>query len=315
MKNIPLLFFAFIFIGCQQEPLQEVAEQTFHYNHEIFEDSKLPPRATFFSFENKTIKEKENSKRFVSLNGEWKFHWVKDPKQRPSTFQNNNYDDSNWTTIPVPANWEVEGFGNPIYLDERYPFTTKWPDAPTDYNPVGTYRKFIDIDSEFLSEDVILHFAGAKSAMYLYINGTYVGYSQGSKTPAEFNITNYLKKGKNLIALQMFRWSDASYLESQDMLRMSGIEREVYLFTRPKIHVSDFHANTNLDNTFSNGVFKGTVSINNETDESISKKISVEIFDGEKSIFITSENVEIQANSINEFKADAIINEFKPCLL
>ena len=312
MKKIPLLFFAFIFIGCQQEPLQEVAEQTFHYNHEIFEDSKLPPRATFFSFENKTIKEKENSKRFVSLNGEWKFHWVKDPKQRPSTFQNNNYDDSNWTTIPVPANWEVEGFGNPIYLDERYPFTTKWPDAPTDYNPVGTYRKFIDIDSEFLSEDVILHFAGAKSAMYLYINGTYVGYSQGSKTPAEFNITNYLKKGKNLIALQMFRWSDASYLESQDMLRMSGIEREVYLFTRPKIHVSDFHANTNLDNTFSNGVFKGTVSINNETDESISKKISVEIFDGEKSIFITSENVEIQANSINEFKADAIINEVKP---
>jgi len=312
MKKITLLFFTFILIGCKQEPLQIATEQTFHYNHEIFEDNKLPPRATFFLFENETIKEKEDSKRFVSLNGEWKFHWVKDPKQRPSTFQNANYDDSNWTTIPVPANWEVEGFGKPIYLDERYPFKTKWPNAPTDYNPVGTYRKFIDIDSEFLSEDVILHFAGVKSAMYVYINGSYVGYSQGSKTPAEFNITNYLKKGKNLIALQMFRWSDASYLESQDMLRISGIEREVYLYTRPKVYISDFHADTNLDNTYSNGIFKGTVSIKNKTDETISKILSVEILDGENSIFKTSEDVEVSANSIKEFNANTIINDVKP---
>lgn len=310
-KNIFLIPFLLIF-GCKQEPLQIVTEQTFHYNHEIFEDNKLPPRASFFSFENESIKEKEDSKRFVSLNGEWKFHWVNDPKQRPTTFQNINYDDSEWTTIPVPANWEVEGFGKPIYLDERYPFTTKWPDAPADYNPVGTYRKFIDIDSEFLSEDVILHFAGAKSAMYVYINGSYVGYSQGSKTPAEFNITNYLKKGKNLIALQMFRWSDASYLESQDMLRMSGIEREVYLYSRPKVYVSDFHANTNLDNTYSNGIFKGTVSIKNDTDETISKNISVEILNGENSIFKTSEDIEIPANSIKEFNTNTIINEVKP---
>ena len=130
--------------------------------------------------------------------------------------------------------------------------------------------------------------AGVKSAMYVYINGSYVGYSQGSKTPAEFNITNYLKKGKNLIALQMFRWSDASYLESQDMLRISGIEREVYLYTRPKVYISDFHADTNLDNTYSHGIFKGTVSIKNKTDETISKILSVEILDGENSIFKTS---------------------------
>ena len=113
-------------------------------------------------------------------------------------------------------------------MDERYPFKVKWPDAPTDYNPVGTYRKEITLSNEFLSEDVILKFAAAKFAMYVYVNAKYVGYSQGSKTPAEFNISEYLKKGKILIALQLFRWSDASYLESQDMFRMSGIERDVF---------------------------------------------------------------------------------------
>ena len=307
MKKIIFLFFTLIVLGCKQEPLQVVDEQTYHYNHEIFEDHKIAPRASFFAFESPDISEKENSKRFLSLNGEWRFNWVKDPKQRPTTFQNIDYDDSEWTNIPVPANWEVEGYGHPIYLDERYPFTTKWPDAPADYNPVGTYRKTIELDREFLKEDVILHFAGAKSAMYVYINGKYVGYSQGSKLPAEFNISDYLKEGKNLIALQMFRWSDASYLESQDMLRMSGVEREVYLYSRPKVHVSDFYANTNLDNSYTNGVFKGTVSLTNTTDGAVSKTISIEILDGKNSVFKTSETIEIQANSTKEFNTNTII--------
>ncbi len=307
MKKIIFLFFTLIVLGCKQEPLQVVAEQTYHYNHEIFEDHKIAPRASFFAFESPDISEKENSKRFLSLNGEWRFNWVKDPKQRPRTFQNIDYDDSEWTNIPVPANWEVEGYDHPIYLDERYPFTTKWPDAPADYNPVGTYRKTIELDREFLKEDVILHFAGAKSAMYVYINGEYVGYSQGSKLPAEFNISDYLKEGNNLIALQMFRWSDASYLESQDMLRMSGVEREVYLYSRPKVHVSDFYANTNLDNSYTNGVFKGTVSLTNTTDGTVSKTISIEILDGKNSVFKTSEKIEIQVNSTKEFNTNTII--------
>ncbi len=311
MKKIITLFLILLVLACKQEPLPVVATQTFHYNHEIFEDHKLAPRATFFAFENANIQEKEHSKRFLSLNGDWKFSWVKDPKQRPTTFQNIAYDDYEWTNIPVPANWEVEGFGKPIYLDERYPFTTKWPDAPTDYNPVGTYRKVIELDSEFLSEDVILHFAAAKSAMYVYVNGDYIGYSQGSKTPAEFNITKNLKKGKNLIALQMFRWSDASYLESQDMLRMSGIERDVYLYARPKVHISDFHANTTLDDSYSNGIFKGTVSITNDTNERVSKTISIEILDDEKSFFKTSESVEIPANTTKEFSPSTIIKKVK----
>ena len=312
MKKIILLFSVLITLSCRQELFKEVPAQTFHYNHQKCEDHKLPPRASSFAFENLDVFEKEASKRFLGLNGDWKFYFVKDPKQRPTTFQNVNYDDSQWDTIPVPANWEVEGYDHPIYLDERYPFTTKWPDAPTDYNPVGTYRKTISLTEDFLSEDVILHFAGAKSAMYVYVNGDYVGYSQGSKTPAEFEISNYLHKGKNLIALQMFRWSDASYLESQDMLRMSGIEREVYLYSRPKVFVSDFYAETNLDSTYSNGIFKGTVTIVNSTNQNVSRTVSIELLENGKSMFNSSAKIDIPALNTIKFNDKTVIENIKP---
>ena len=307
IKTILIVSLFSLFFSCKQEQLKPITQQENHFNHQIFEENKLAPRASFFAFESPNISKKENSNRFFNLNGNWKFNWVKDPKKRPTTFQNIEFDDSDWKTIPVPANWEVEGFGNPIYLDERYPFTTKWPNAPTDYNPVGTYRKEINLSKKYLSEDIILHFAGAKSAMYIYINGEYVGYSQGSKTPAEFNITKYLKEGNNLIALQLFRWSDASYLESQDMLRMSGIERDVYLYSRPKVFISDYHAQTTLDDSYKNGIFNGTISIKNDTEKELSKKITVSL----NNEFNISENVTISANSTLDFKVDEIIKNVK----
>ena len=273
------LFSTILLIGCKQEPLSEISAQIFHYNHQIVEEHKLAPRASFFNFESPDISEKENSNRFLNLNGDWKFNWVKDPKQRPTTFQNTDFDDSSWTTIPVPANWEVEGFGHPIYLDERYPFTTKWPEAPSDYNPVGTYRKKINLTKEYLSEDIVLHFAGVKSAMYVYVNGSYVGYSQGSKTPAEFNITSFLHECNNLIALQLFRWSDASYLESQDMLRMSGIERDVYLYAQPKVALRDYFVTADLDSVFKDGVLDIDVSLFNYNQRNSRGTVSVLLSD------------------------------------
>ncbi|WP_222982416.1 glycoside hydrolase family 2 TIM barrel-domain containing protein [Flagellimonas meishanensis] len=311
MRYIFLSFLLCLALSCKKEYLTEVAEQTYHYNHEIFEENKLPPRASFFGLESFEKEDMEDSKRYMSLNGDWKFYFVKDPKQRPTTFQNVAFDDSDWDTIPVPANWEVEGYDHPIYLDERYPFDTKWPNAPEDYNPVGTYRKVIELSEEFLKEDVILHFAGAKSAMYVYVNGRYVGYSQGSKTPAEFNISEYLNPGKNLIALQMFRWSDASYLESQDMLRMSGIERDVYLYAQPKVFVSDYHAYTNLDDDYVDGIFKGTVKIANQSKENVSRNIVLELFDGSESIHKQTLEAEIPADSIKEVVFEHLINSVR----
>jgi beta-galactosidase len=306
-KILILCCFVSVFTNCKQKDLSPIKAQNNHYNHQIFEENKLAPRASFFAFENSDISDKENSKRFLNLNGNWKFNWVKDPKSRPTTFQNIDFDDADWKTIPVPANWEVEGYGYPIYLDERYPFNTKWPDSPTDYNPVGTYRKEINLTKEFLSQDIVLHFAGTKSAMYVYINGTYIGYSQGSKTPAEFNITNYLKEGKNLIALQMYRWSDASYLESQDMLRMSGIERDVYLYSRPKVFISDYHAKTTLDDSYTNGIFNGTISITNDTDKEVSKELTVILQDN----FRGTQNLKIPANSTINFNVNKTIKNVK----
>ena len=142
--------------------------------------------------------------------------------------------------------------------------------------------------------------------MYVYVNGSYVGYSQGSKTPAKFNITPYVKGGENLIALQMFRWSDASYLESQDMLRMSGIERDVYLYTRPKVFISDYNAWADLDDSYSDGIFKGTVAVTNSSNTAVIRNISMELLNGDTSIYKAIKKLEIKSNVTKEFK----VNEF-----
>ena len=305
-----IVFLLIAFTSCKQTDLP-VAEQINHYNHKIFEENKLPPRATFFASESPEIETAEDSRRYMNLNGAWKFNFVKDPKKRPVKFQNTIFDDSQWKTISVPANWEVEGYDHPIYLDERYPFETKWPDAPADYNPVGTYRKEITLTKAFVSEDIILHFAGAKSAMYVYINGKYVGYSQGSKTPAEFNITPFVSEGKNLIALQMFRWSDASYLESQDMLRMSGIERDVYLYSRPRVYISDYTSYANLDDTYSDGVYKGAVSITNTSYATAIRNVALEIFDGETSVYKATRKLELKPNATQVVEVKEYIKNVK----
>jgi len=182
--------------------------------------------------------------------------------------------------------------------------------VPQDYNPVGTYRKVVDLDSEFLSEDVILHFEAIK-AVYIYVNGQYAGYAQGSKTSSEFNISKYLNNGRNLIALQMYRWTDACYLESQDMLRMSGIERDVYLYTRPKIYIEDYYTSTTLDDNYDKGIFNGRVTILNESDQDAKRNVFLEILKGETSIYNINENLSIDANSKVNFNANYIIEKVK----
>ncbi len=306
-----LSVFLVVLMACSKKPLPEVGAQVNHFNHKIVEVNKLHPRATFFAFEGAKIMAKEASRRYYNLNGDWKFHFVKNPKERPTTFHNSTFDDSDWHTIPVPANWEVEGYDYPIYLDERYPFDTKWPNAPTEYNPVGTYRKEVTLTKAFLSEDIILHFEGVKSAMYVYVNGDYVGYSQGSKTPAEFNITPYVSEGKNIIALQLFRWSDASYLESQDMLRMSGIERDVYLYTQPKVFISDYTTQSSLDNSYVDGLFNTTVFVTNTTDKTAIRQVSIALKDDTTTIYKAKKNLKIPANSNIEFNTNTRIDNIK----
>ena len=225
-------------------------------DHTVFGINKLDPHASLFPYASREAAladERAASPNYLLLNGHWAFDWQRSPQDRPEGFERPDYDDSAWSTIPVPGNWEVEGYGYPIYLDERYPFTTTWPDVPGDYNPIGSYRKAFERPEHWQDRQVILHVGAAKSSLDVWLNGEKVGFSQGAKTPAEFDITRFLRPGSNLLAFQIRRWTDASYLESQDMLRISGIERDVFLFATPRQHIFDFHAKPTLDPSFTAG--------------------------------------------------------------
>ena len=178
----------------------------------------------------------DQSSWYLSLNGKWKFYFVEDPSKRPVDFYKENFNANDWKEIDVPSNWEIQGYGMPIYVNTHYEWTYNPdpPHVPHDINPVGSYRLYFDLPKKWEGRQVFLHFGSAKSALYLWINGQQVGFSEDGKTPAEFNITPYIRKGKNLIAAQIFRWSAGSFLECQDMWRISGIERGVFLFSAPE---------------------------------------------------------------------------------
>lgn len=198
--------------------------------------------------------------RTLSLDGQWKFNWVPTPEERPETFYRSDFDDSGWISFPVPANWEVNGFGTPIYVSAGYPFkidppyVTKEPkESYTTFrerNPVGSYRRTFQLPEEWEKKQIFLHFEGVQSAFYVWVNGEKVGYSQGSMEPSEFRITPWLKKGENLIAVEVYKYSDGSYLEDQDMWRFGGIHRAVYLYATEDIRIQDFGVRTVLDEDY-----------------------------------------------------------------
>lgn len=258
-------------------------------NHQVFAINKEAPHATLFPYQSiyeSLTNIKEQSNNFLLLNGLWKFDWQRSPKNKPLGFEKLNFNDENWSQIPVPGNWETEGFGYPIYLDERFPFATTWPDAPKDYNPVGSYRKAFTLPSSWKNKQVFLHVGAAKSSLDVWLNGEKVGFSQGSKTPAEFDITAYLKADENLLAFQILRWTDASYLESQDMLRISGIERDVYLYATPKQHVFDFHAKPTLNSDFTKGTLSLDIDLKNFNDKRSKQRIEVQLLDPRKNMAV-----------------------------
>ena len=202
------------------------------------------PLATVASALNDDIEPSTPFKK--SLNGIWKISWCGNPALRPMNFWNTDFDDSEWFTIDVPSCVEMRGFGSPGYTNTRYPHAKKWPkildnDTQTDdYNPVSSYRRTFTVPAEWRGREVFLRFDGVYSAYYVWVNGKKVGYAEDSKLPSEFNITKYLKPGENLLAVEVYRWCDGSYLEDQDMFRFSGIFRDVTLFSTPKVRLDDF---------------------------------------------------------------------------
>jgi beta-galactosidase len=221
----------------------------------------------------------EQSPFYVSLSGLWKFNWVRKPVDRPMNFYKDDFDVSQWDDINVPANWELQGYGVPIYTDVDYPFPANPPYIPHDYNPVGSYRRSFTVPDTWKDRQVFLHFGGVKSAMYVWVNGSAVGYSQGSKTPAEFNITSHVRDGENNLAVEVYRWSDGAYLEDQDYWKISGIERDVFLFSTPNVMIRDFFSVGNLDESYADGRLEVTVEVDNHRRRTVEKHvIQMELF-------------------------------------
>ena len=226
-------------VGCVQTTSTIISQSARDWeNEQVVQYNRQPVHATLIPYPNEEMAllcDREASPYRLSLNGPWKFHWSRRPEERPVEFFQSDYSVKLWDTIPVPSNWQMEGYGVPIYTSSQYPFKVDPPRVTgepekdwTSYahrNPVGSYRRTFNLPKAWSERRVFLHFAGVKSAFYVWLNGTSVGYSQGSMTPAEFDVTPYVREGENMIAVEGYRWSDGSYLEDQDIWRFSGIYR------------------------------------------------------------------------------------------
>jgi len=216
-----------------------------------------------------------------TLDGQWKFHYVPNADERPTDFFRTDYDDSGWDSIPVPGNWELNGYGVPVYVNTTNDFdNSQLPKVPVKGNAVGSYRKWVEIDKVFEDLQIFLNIGGAKSCFYLWVNGEFVGYSEDAKTNSEFDITRFVKFGeRNLITLQVFKWSDGSYFECQDFWRLSGIERNITLYAQPKTHILDYKVIADLDSTYKNGVLDVEVTVENLEKQNTNWELQLRIDD------------------------------------
>lgn len=285
-------------------------------NPKVFAINKEKPHASFYSYTNKKdalLFDRNEAKFFKLLNGYWKFNWVKQTKHRPVGFFKPDYDVSTWDTIKVPSNWELEGYGIPVYVNTSYPFAMKNPQPPFipgEWSPVGSYRRSFTIDETWKEKRVYIHFGAVKSAFYLWVNGQKVGYSQGSKLPAEFELSNYLQEGINTLAIEVYRWSDGSYLECQDFWRLSGIERDVYLYATHDVRIKDFHFKTDLDAAYIDADFRVEVEL--EAGQSNDHcRVEVLLQDGNKTLFQSDKLVEINDKTGKIIFTDRVTNPLK----
>ena len=251
------------------------------------------PRTAFMTYNNKqdalSLKY-ENSKYYKLLNGTWKFYFVDAYARLPNNITDPSVNVSGWNDVKVPGNWEVQGFGIPLYTNHGYEFKPRNPTPPLlpEENPVGVYRCDIEIPDDWMERDIFLHIGGVKSGAYVYINGTEAGYSTDSKNPAEYRINEYVKPGKNVLTLKVFRWSVGSYLECQDFFRISGIERDVFLWSQPKTSIRDFRVVSTLDDTYRNGIFKLAVDVRNTSNVSSVVTVAFELLDWQGASVVSS---------------------------
>lgn len=280
--------------------------QSFHewQDPEVNAVNRAPMHTNYFAYESADAAArgaKEQSSNFMTLNGTWKFFWVQDADSRPTDFWKVGYNDKGWSDMSVPGVWELNGYGDPIYVNTGYAWRNQFksnpPQVPTQNNHVGSYRREITVPANWGGKEIIAHFGSVTSNIYLWVNGRYVGYSEDSKLEAEFNLTPYLKPGqKNLIAFQVFRWCDGTYLEDQDFFRYSGVGRDCYLYARNKKRIEDIRVTPDLDANYQNGSLrvalslKGSGNVNLELLDAAGKTVVTETAHGSGTVVMNIEN-------------------------
>ncbi len=283
MKLQYVLLVALAFASCSKRNLSDWE------NPRMIGQNKEPGHVTLIPYNNVNDAlsfQREHADNFMLLNGDWKFKWVPDERKAPKNFFKEDFDVNDWDSINVPSNWQLKGYGIPIYTNVKYPFPKDPPYIKKD-NPVGSYRTEFNIPEGWREKQVFIHFDGVQSAFYLWINGEKVGYSEGSMTPAEFNITKYIKQGKNMLAVKVYRWCDGSYLEDQDFWRLSGIYRDVYIMATPNTHIRDFFVTTDLDSNYHDALLEVKTNVRNYSQETIENyKVRVTLYNNnEEGVF------------------------------
>jgi beta-galactosidase len=309
-------------------------------NPAVLSINREAPNASLISFadENSALEAiKDNSPNYKTLDGLWKFFWVKAPNQRPFWFFKDDYDTRDWKDTKVPSNWQMQGYDIPVYTNIPYPFweyedifnsknegTTDVPTNPQsgdsknpqlintsykykkeppyiphDWNPVGSYKRYFTVPSEWKNKEIFLHFGAVSSAFYVWVNEKLVGYSEDSKVPAEFDITSYLKNGKNSVSVEVYRWSDGSYLEDQDFWRLSGIQRSVFLHARPKTYIKDFYATGDLTNDYNDGDLNVDVLLKSKIKAENNFIIDASLYDQGKKLFTESKDVKMGDSTVS----------------
>ncbi|PWE01361.1 glycoside hydrolase family 2 TIM barrel-domain containing protein [Marinilabilia rubra] len=294
MRFSVLLVFAFFVANAIGQDWRDVS---------VLDINKQPPRSG--NLPSSSIREalsEDGTPFYKSLNGQWKFQFSENVNDRPLDFYKENFSVNDWAEIQVPGNWELQGYGIPMYLNHPFDFSpNQRPQPPVlDYipkteNPVGSYRTSFTLPENWDGREVFLHFGAVKSAFYLWINGEKVGYSQGSKLPAEFRITPYLKEGENVLAAEVYRWSDGSFLECQDFWRISGIERDVYLYSTPETRIRDFKTLTSLDEEYNNGILDFSAEILSYSNKKEKVSLSLAIYDDQEVIWQFSEELKLNS--------------------
>jgi len=262
-------------------------------NPRMYEENQLMPHVPFvpYSSVEEALEDNwNNSPYYMSLDGSWKFHWAHEPASAPANFYKDNFDVSGWDNIPVPSCWQMEGYGKMIYKNVGLLNALGFggpPNISDDWNPVGSYKRTFTLPENWVGRRVLLHFEGVKSASFVWVNGQSVGYDEGGMTAAEYDITPYLRSGQNSVAVRVFRWSDAAYLEDYDALRFSGIIRSVYLFSTPYVHLRDFYVTTDLDSNYEDATLSVDAEVKNYLGAPKSCKIEAELFDAENNLITT----------------------------